>query len=393
MVKGRVRQGNVRCPRVAIFLQWDTADARAMGLGIARYAAAHGPWAFFVRNRWGFEPLMELAQWNGNGIIAPIHEDEDEDFVRDICATGIVTVNVATAPGFPIVTKDNAAAGRLAAEYLMEQGHRHFGHVGRNGINYVPQRRAGFIETVRRAGLDETVYEPAPLERMPVKWKSVHGLLVRWLKSLPKPIGVMVCDDSRGREVIEAARECGVLVPDEVAIVSVGNDEVVCDFCDPPLSSISIRGEQVGYEAAKLLDHLMAGGAPPAEPILISPDEVIVRRSSDMLAIADANLAAAVRFIRENGNRPIGVTDVLEKVPLSRRSLERRFAAVVGHTPWREIRLAQVAHVKKLLSDTDMSMPKVAAASAFYDAKRLRDIFKEETGATPTAYRRQFRTV
>ncbi len=375
--------------RVAVFLQWDSTYSREMRVGIARYAAAHDPWTFFTYGGIAFEPLRRLENWNGDGIIASIH---DEEFAGEIRASGATAVNITVVPGFPIVTRDDAAAGRLAAEHLIKQGHHHFGYVGVKGI-YTRRQREGFIGAIQQAGFGEDFYEPAPLERMPVRWKSAQKLLVRWLPALPKPIGVMACDDFRGRQVIEAAHQAGVLVPDEAAVIGVSNDEVVCGFCNPPLSSITIQGERVGYEAARLLDHLMTGGAPPAEPILIQPGEVVVRRSSDMLAIADADLAAAVRFIRENGNRPIGVTDILEEVPISRRSLERRFNAVVGHSPWREIRQAQIAHVRRLLIETDMSMPRVAAASAFYDAKRLSTIFKEEMGVTPTAYRRQFRTV
>ncbi len=360
-----------------------------MRLGIARYAAAHGLWTFFSRDEEAFEPLRKLEKWDGDGIIASIH---NEDFAGKIRASGATAVNVSAAPGFPIVTKDDTAAGRLAADHLIKQGHQHFGYVGIKGI-YTRRQRDGFIRTIQQAGLGEAVYEPAPLDRMPVRWKTAQKLLVRWLRSLPKPIGLTACDNYRGRQVIEAARACGVLIPDEVAVIGVSNDEMMCEFCNPPLSSISLQGERIGYEAARLLDHLMNGGTPPEKPILIPPGEVVVRRSSDMLAIADADLAAAVRFIREHGNKAIGVADVLNEVPISRRSLERRFGAIVGHSPWREIRLAQIAHVKKLLIETDMSMPKVAAASAFYDAKRLSTIFKEETGVTPTAYRRQFRTV
>jgi LacI family transcriptional regulator len=331
-----------------------------------------------------------LAQWDGDGLIASIHDD---DFAAEIRASGVAAVNVAAVPGFPTVTLDNAAAGRLTAEYLIEQGHRHFGYVGRKEGVHGPQPLAAFAETIRRAGLGEAVYEPAPYERMPVRWQSVQNLLARWLKSLPKPIGVMTCDDFRGREVIEAARVCGVIVPNEVAVVGFSNDEMICEFCNPPLSSISIQGERRGYEAARLLDHLMKGGSPPAEPILIPPGEVVVRRSSDMLAVADADLAAAVRFIREHGNKPIGVTDVLDEIAISRRSLERRFSDVVGHSPWREIRIAQIAHVKKLLAQTNMSVSQIAEASAFSNSMRLCRIFKEETKMTPTAYRRRFGVV
>jgi LacI family transcriptional regulator len=376
-------------PRVAVLLHWDSIVSRNIRLGIARYVTACGPWKLFTRYGDAFKPLGRLDHWDGDGIIAATH---DEKFAEEVRSSGKVAVNISQSPGFPNVTIDSVAVGRLAAEYLIKQGHKRFGYYGVGVSNHSWQERAGFIEAIRQAGVTEDIYEPA-LKRMPVKWKIAQKLLVRWLPLLPKPIGIMACDDGHGRQVIEAARECGVLVPEELAVIGVANEEMICEFCNPPLSSITVQGERIGYEAAKLLDHLMAGGSPPETPILIPPGEVIVRRSSDMLAVADVDLAAAVRFIRENGNRPITVTDVLNEVAISRRPLERRFRKFVGHSPWREIRLTQISHVKKLLIETDMSMPKVAAASAFYDAKRLSTIFKEEMGVTPTAYRRQFRNV
>ena len=383
------RQGIARCRRVGILLPSDYAFTRQVRVGIAHYAAAHGPWTFSTQDWQAFEPISILDRWDGDGIItlAP-----DENFVRDIRASGIAAVSVTAGTSFPTVTMDNAAVGRLAAEHLIKQGHRHFGYVGINSV-YSRQRQAAFARTIRQAGLQETVYEPVPCERVPWKWQVLQRLLVPWLRSLPKPVGVMACSDYRGRHIIEAAHDCGAIVPDQVAVVGTANDEVICGFCDPPLSSVSIAGERIGYEAARLLDRLMKGGPAPAKPILIPPGGVVVRRSSDMLALADADVAAALRFIRAHGNKSLGVADVLAEVPISRRRLERRFRSVIGHTPWREIRLAQIAHVKKVLAETDMIISSVAAASAFSNARRLCTIFKAEVGMTPGAYRRQFRTV
>ncbi len=385
------RRAEVRSRRVAVFSHWDYAFARQVRQGIARYAAAHGPWTFFSRDDPAFAPLQKLDRWVGDGIIASINNDND-DIAEEIRVSGIAIVNISTGTSFPTVTPDNVAIGRIASEYLIKQGYRHFGFVGRNDA-YSRQRQAAFVRTINRAGATDTVYEPVPSERMPWKWKSVEKLLVRWMMSLPKPVAVMTCSDYMGRRVIEAARGCGIVIPEEVAVISVGNDDVICDFCNPPLSSISLQGERIGYESARLLDRLMKGDSAPKKPILIPPGDVVVRRSSDMLAIADADLTAAVRFIREHGNKAIGVADVLDEVPISRRSLERRFSEVVGHSPWREIRIAQIAHVKKLLSGTNMPVSQIVTASAFSSHGRLCRIFNEETGMTPTAYRKKFGTV
>jgi LacI family transcriptional regulator len=194
-----------------------------------------------------------------------------------------------------------------------------------------------------------------------------------------------------GLQVVEACRLAGLRVPDEVAVVGVDNDDLFCGLARPSLSSIIVPAERIGFEAAAVLERLLAGAKAPRNPRLIPPAGVVTRQSSDVLAGGDPDVTAAVRFIRDHGHRPISVEDVLRAVPVSRRSLERRFRALLGRGLGEEIRRAHLQRAKDLLAATALSVTEVAGQAGFAGVHYLSRVFRQETGLTPTAYRRQVR--
>jgi LacI family transcriptional regulator len=218
-----------------------------------------------------------------------------------------------------------------------------------------------------------------------------NDALPRWLASLPRPVGVFASHDPQGVQVSEVCRLSDLRVPDDVAIVGVDDDDLLCELARPSLSSVALPSEQIGVQAAALLERLMAGKRPPRGPLQLPPCGVVVRQSSDILAIAEQDVAAAVRFIRQNGNRPIRVADVLEAVPVSRRGLERQFRTVLRRGIWEEIRRDHLERGKALLTGSELPMSEVARRAGFSDSRQLSVVFRQETGLTPTAYRRQFR--
>jgi LacI family transcriptional regulator len=192
-------------------------------------------------------------------------------------------------------------------------------------------------------------------------------------------------------QVSEACQLADLRVPDDVAIVGVDDDDLLCELGRPSLSSVALPSEQIGAEAAALLERLLHGKPPPPGPILLPPREVVVRQSSDILAITDPDVAAAVRFIRNHGSRTIQVADVLEAVPVSRRGLEWWFRRIIRRGIWEEIRRVHLERGKTLLAGSELPMAEVARRAGFTDARQLSVVFRQETGLTPTAYRRQFR--
>ncbi|HEY7424031.1 MAG TPA: substrate-binding domain-containing protein, partial [Gemmataceae bacterium] len=288
---------------------------------------------------------------------------------------------------------DDVAVGRLAAAHLLDRGFTHFGFVGQPNHAYSTQREQGFREIVEQAGHRVVCYHDhhallfAPMGRLWALDRDVQ----HWVRALPKPVGLFAPNDIWGVQLAEVCRQLDLRVPEDVALLGVDNDDLLCNLARPALSSIALPAERLGHEAAALLDRLLARERPPEQPLLLPPRGVVIRRSSDALALHDPDVAAAVRFIREHSHLLLSVSDVLAEVPVSRRSLERRFRLALRRGVWAEIRRVHLERARELLTSTDMPLAEVAQQSGFSGGVQLSVVFRQETGLTPSAYRRQFR--
>jgi LacI family transcriptional regulator len=253
------------------------------------------------------------------------------------------------------------------------------------------QRCDYFCQFLRQAGFDCQVFVPRRGRRRLATWEHEQQQLADWLAHLPKPVGIMTCNDDRGQQLLDACRRAGVLVPDEVAVLGVDNDMVVCNLATPALSSIDVNPQRIGYAGAALLDRLMAGGRPPKKPIYLNFCSLVPRQSTDVLAIHDRELSTAVRFIREHACAGINVESILQVVSLSRSVLERRFKKVIGRTPKAEILSVQMQRAKQLLTETDLSLEEIARKTGFRTEKYFGDIFYRKAGLRAGAYRKRFR--
>ncbi len=209
--------------------------------------------------------------------------------------------------------------------------------------------------------------------------------------ALPKPLGLIACNDFRGIQALDACRRSGIAVPEEVAVVGVDNEELVCTLAYPPLSSVVPDARSIGYEAAALLDRLMRGETAPAAPLSIPPVDVITRLSTDINAIADPDVATAMRFIRERACEGIGVADVLSRVPVSRSVLQRRFRSLLGRSIHGAIAGVRLQRAKQLLIDTDLPLSAIAQRAGFSHVEYLCAAFRQATGLSPGTYRRDRR--
>jgi LacI family transcriptional regulator len=381
-------------PKVALIIESSRAYGRGLLQGIARYVREHGAWSIFHQERRASDlPPPWLKDWLGDGIIARV---EDYKLAGAIGRLGVPAVDVrGLLPdlGMPLIETDDEAVVRLAIEHLRERGFRQFAFCGFAGANYSDTRCRIFAQRLAEAGFECRIYtSPAPLKSIASFDHEQHGLMYEadvadWIAELPKPIGLLACNDIRGQQVLNACRQIGVAAPDEVAVIGVDNDEVLCDLADPPLSSVIPNTGRIGYEAAALLDRMMAGQPPPQAPTYIPPLGVATRRSTEVLAIDDRHIAAALRFIREHACEGIGVRDILSAVPLSRSVLERRFAGLVGRAPKAEILRVQLQRAKELLATTDFPLNVVSEKAGFKHPEYLSAIFKKKTGVTPGRYR------
>ncbi len=377
-----------RYPQVALLIDTATDWGRRMIRGIAQYAQQQGGWDLWLEQRCQFAPGRLPPGWRGDGIIARV---ADLAMARHLKRAHGLVVNVSTArvPGvsFPTVTADLHAAAKLAIGHLLDQGFRHFAYYAPMNLSFVEDHHHSFVETLAELGYSCALLHSPSAKRPRQGWQRQQKKLERWIRDLPKPVAVLTWTGRRGREVIYACRALGLSVPEQVAVLGADDDSLLCETCNPPLSALALTSEQIGFEAAALLDRMLHGAKPPAKPVLIEPTRVIVRQSTDTLAIDDEDVARAIAFIRAHTSQPIQVCDILRAVPVSRRSLDRRFQQVLGRTPADEIRRVHLERAKQLLADTDLPVPKVAAASGFRSREYLARAFKRATGLSPRQYR------
>ncbi|MCX7827196.1 MAG: DNA-binding transcriptional regulator, partial [Verrucomicrobiae bacterium] len=357
--------------------------------GILDYAREHGGWVF-TRMPERLNPSIDwLAHWQGDGAFAVITTAADAKVARTLRMPVVNLTAYLAEPGVPTVMVDHEATGKLAARHLIERRFQRFGYYGTRGVRYSELRRAGFAAAVAKAGGRCSVLEVPATLSVRQRWNRQEEDLARWLRMLQPPVGVMASTDLRASMIADACARLGLRVPEDVAVIGVDNDPVVCEFSHPPLSSVSRNDVEVGRRAAALLDRLMRGASPPKQPILIAPDGVVARRSTQTLAIEDPHVAAAVRHIREHLHEPFGVERILDLSPVSRRRLEHRFRQSLGCTPYAFITRLRVERAKELLATPEKrTLTEIATACGFSEPRRFRLVFQRLTGATPAEYRR-----
>ena len=286
-------------------------------------------------------------------------------------------------PAGPRIESDHRGIGELGAEHLRERGFRHFAFCGFRNQSWSTERKEGFVHALRNYGFTCIIRE----SEKQVPWEVGQNRLGEWLLSLPRPVGLMAANDVRGQQVLDACKRVNLAVPEDVAVLGVDNDEILCNLCLPPLSSVAPNAELVGFEAAAMLDRLMAGGPSPKSRTLIKPKGVVTRQSTDILAIDDSEVAAVARFIREQACRGCSMGEVMRHTKLSRSLLERRFRRSLGHSPQAEIRAIQIKRVKEMLSGSDLSLADIAGIAGYRHPEYMSVVFKRETGQTPGEYR------
>lgn len=374
--------------RVALLVETSNSYARGLLRGVVDYAREHGRWSVYLgEHSRGDQPPPWLGRWDGDGIIARI---ENPRIARAVARCGRPAVDVSAArllPKLPWVETDDRAIATMAADHLLGCGLRDFGYCGDDRFNWSKGRQDFFSLYLRQKGYACAVYHRSSAAGASADWEQEEDDLAEWLAGLPKPAGVMACYDIRGRQVLDACRRAGISVPDQVAVVGVDNDELLCDLSDPPLSSVRPDSRRTGYRAAELLDRLM-GGRPVARLDHPTPPlGVVTRQSTNVLAADDRDVAEALRFIRDHACRGISVKDVLQRVPLSRRALESRFTRAVGRTPHAEIERVRMEAVKQLLLETDLSVAEIARRTGFRHQEYLSAAFRRYAGLPPSGYR------
>jgi len=381
--------GSRRRRQIALLIETSNAYARGLLEGISAYVQEHRTWSVELaeHSRGGLEPAA-LAGWKGDGIIARIENSQIARVVRR-CALPTVDLSAARlVPEIPWVETDNAAIARLAIEHLIERGFRSLGYFGLTRYNWSIWRRDNFVELAKQSGCTCAVHMMRGLIDSARRWSGEHRKLAAWLTKLPKPAGVFACYDTCGRHVLEACRIAQLRVPDDVAVVGVDDDPLLCELADPPLTSVAPDARQSGYLAASLLDRMLSGLKVELAGHFVRPRGLVTRRSTDVTAIADPEISAAVQLIRDSACSGITVSDVLSEIALSRRIFEKRFVALVGRTPHQQIVRTRIERAKDLLAATDLPLKTIAARVGVAHPEYLNTLFRRAEGTTPGAYRR-----
>lgn len=375
----------------------DAADPydRKIISGVGAYAKEVGNWSLYVETD-PLEKLPDLRKWQGQGIIANFDDRKVAAVVRGL---DIPVVGVGggygwydPATGIPYFASDNEKIARLAAEHLLDRGFRRLAYYGypRTRINgWSEDRGRAFKQRAAEAGIECSVYTSR--QETARKWRELQRGLIAWLRSLKTPVGLMGCNDAGARHVLEACRTMGARVPDDVALIGVDNDETICDLTSPPLSSVEQGARRMGYAAAALLDRLMSRRKISQLRYVVEPEGVVVRRSTDTLAIEDPDLALTVRFIRDRACEGITVYDVVRQLAVSRSTLENRFKAVMGRTVHAEIDRVRLERAKELIAGTVLPLKQVAVQSGFNYVQYMTKLFRLRLGQTPAEYRNRAR--
>ncbi len=376
--------------KVALLIEATNAYARGLLHGVARYNHEQARWIIYFEPRALEEPPPPwLKQWKGDGILARVGNRRTAGAVLSAGVPVVEMRRRLTLPGTPSIGPDHQAVARLATGHLRERGFRQFGFCGfGRGLDPpLDERGDAFVQCLAEAGLPCSVF---PAERFG-SWEQEQARLTRWLRVLPKPAGVMTCNDGRGLQVLRACEQLGIPVPDRIAVIGAGNDDCLCSLCHPSLSSVDLAPELIGYEAAALLDRMMSRRQRTVQHVQVPPRGVVTRLSTDVLATPDQAVSRAVGFIRAHARDDMRVRDVLAHVRLSRSALEPRLKQVLGRTIHQEIHHVRLERVKALLSTTNMPTKEIAAQTGFHSVQYLTRVFRKATGHTPANYRKRMR--
>lgn len=380
-------------PRIGLQINTSTGFSSQLIRGVVQYAQEHQRWSLLVQPRGVRERWKIPRHWKPDGVIARVTQRAQ---ARELKKLGVPVINVSRSvvSGFDFsqVVVDERLLGSWAADYLLERGLCHFAYLGLvTQPHYTDTCGLGFSERLMERGFRCEMLRTLSTGGRAREEPTISELK-RWLCSLPVPLGIFAADIESAYAVTDACWSCGLSVPESVAVLCGEDDQLLAEISNPPLSCIDSDPRRVGYEAAEQLDHLLRGVSASRSVRLIPSLGVVERRSTDTVAFEDPQLADAVRFIRDFATTSIDVSDVLRRVPMSRRALEQRFNQYLGRTPAAEIRRIRINRVKDLLRDTDWQMPQISKAAGFSSTEVMNQVFRRELNLTPTEYRRKSRT-
>ena len=378
-------------PQVLLIFDTRGHECAAMLKGVAHYQRLHRPWSVTLDDADAAGAKSALGWVRSKPWHGIISRHTPPALVQACAQRKLPLVDLADtrpAAGLPKIRPDHPAIGRLGAEYFLKRKFRHFAFCGFSDQAWSGERREGYRKTLAQAGFHSDVFDVKHPGDVSLDWDAKHiDALALWLGGLPDEVAVMACNDLRALQVVRAAQAAGRQIPEEVAVLGANNDALRCELSNPPVSSVAVDAFQAGRQAAATLDRLMAGEKPESMDLRIAPVGVVTRKSTDVLALRDKDVAVAFHYIREHACKGITVDQVLEQVPVTRSWLENKFRRHIGRSPQAEIRRVQIDRICQLLAETDLSLKDIAELTGFAYVEYLCVVFKRVTGETPGRYR------
>ncbi len=382
--------------KVILLSDFGRGYGRSLLKGITRYAQKNGPWAIckiptcYLETKGAISTLKWARKWETNGIIGQFYRGTD---IKKWIDAGIAVLaqDFAERHGkVPNITCDYLQTGRIGAEYFLRKGFDNFAFYGFKNTVWSRERAIGFKDRLQEEGYEVHHFNRQVNFTDDDTWYYNPIILGNWLKSLPKPIALMACDDDRAVQVTETCKLSKIKIPEEISVLGVENDEMLCDISDPPLSSISLDTEKGGYEAARLLHAMMESENQIFRDIIVEPTQVVTRHSTNIYATKDKCVGTALKFIHENIGKSIHVKDVLKQVPLSRRMLEQRFFKVTGFPIYEYIICLRIEKFAQKLLETDLTIFEIAYSLGLDDVKNISRQFRQIKGCSPSEYRKKY---
>nr|WP_302828914.1 DNA-binding transcriptional regulator [uncultured Bacteroides sp.] len=383
---------------IRLILLTDFTEAFAHNLlrGILEYSKGRDPWVVCrmppsYKQTYGIPGVLKWAKkWEADAIIAQFDDDDEVELFRQ---NGIVALAQDFKSRFsviPNITSKYELTGQMAADFFLQKGFRNFAFYGYKDVVWSEERCMGFRDRVTEKGFGNSFfeYQKQPLENL---WYYESEPLTDWIKSLPHPVALMACDDTQGNRIMEVCRVLGIHIPEEISVLGVDNDEIICSLSEPPLSSVSLNIVKGGYEAARLIDKLMQDKESAYEDVIIQPVTIVNRLSTDIYATDNPAILAALRYIHQNLANKINVEDIVKQVPLSRRLLEVRFRQVTGQSIYQYVSDLRMERFSQLLLAGNEPIADLAMQVGLSDFKNLSRQFKSWKGCTPIEFRKQNR--
>ena len=382
--------------KILLLMDPDRGWTRGLLTGIAKYSRFNNPNGMYRLSQFYWRPehrrnkkeIEKLRDWQPDGIITrEIH------LIEEIIKLGVPVIGadcLDMTQSIPIITSNFQETGRIAADYFIKKGFKNFAYCGYSDTEWSIKRLEGFKNTLEDKGFAIKSYMK-PILNLRELWASEIARIAKWIKRLPKNTALMTCSDDRSLHVMEACKVANRLVPEEVAILGVDNDEILCDLANPPLSSIAFNIEEVGYQAAAALDKMMSGEKPDNFEIVAKPTYVVTRQSTDIYSVEDTELNKALSYIKDNRFRIIQVSDVVKATSVSRRSLELKFKKWLNRSILDEIKRVHVGLMAEILIETNYSINKIASMLGHDSVDNICRYFKNEKNMSPSEFRDRYR--